>query len=62
MRYIELYDERPLNGRARFIKALVPEWYGELKWNEPPLPNNWEENTDKLLEYRTRRLTKILRK
>lgn len=62
MRYIELYGEAPLNGRAGFKQSLVPDWYSEIVWNEPPLPNNWEKNVDKLLEYRTQRVIKILSK
>jgi len=61
-RYIELYGESPLNGRSDFIDALVPSWYCELKWNLPVLPSNWEVNLDKLLTYRTDRLTKLLNK
>ena len=62
MRYIELYGESPLNGRAGFKESLVPDWYSELEWNEPPLPGNWQQNTEDLLQYRTRRLTGLLSK
>ncbi len=62
MRYIELYGERPLNGRSRFDKSQAPEWYKDLRWNEPSLPIDWEEKVEKLLIYRTKRLTEILEK
>jgi len=61
-RYIDLYGETPLNGRLEFNNALVPNWYKTLIWNEPPLPNNWQTNIDKLLEYRTERITGLLNK
>jgi len=61
-RYIGLYGESPLNGRSGFDESLVPSWYRELKWNEAPLPDNWEENIKKLLAYRTQRITDLLRK
>lgn len=59
-RYIDLYGEEPLIGRSGFRKSLVPDWYSELKWNDPPLPSDWRENTDRLLKYRTKRVTHLL--
>ena len=59
-RYIELYEEAPLNGRGGFKQSLVPGWYRDLRWNEPVLPSGWESNVDKLLKYRTKRITDIL--
>ena len=61
-RYIELYGEEPLIGRSGFKESRLPIWYGQLKWNEPLLPADWRENTDRLLDYRTRRITHILSK
>lgn len=60
MRYIELYGEDTLIGRSGFKKSLVPDWYGELKWNQPYLPPDWQENIDRLLKYRTKRITHIM--
>jgi hypothetical protein len=60
MRYIELYGEETLIGRSGFNKTLVPDWYSDLKWNDPLLPPDWRENTDALLDYRTRRITHIM--
>jgi len=60
MRYIELYGEKPLNGRSGFNHELVPNWYSQLKWNKVPLPDDWEMNIEKLLNYRTRRITGIM--
>lgn len=62
MRYIELYGEEPLIGRSDFRKSHVPDWYGDLKWNDPYLPSDWQENTERLLDYRTRRITHIMQK
>lgn len=61
-RYIDLYGEAPLNGRQGFNESEVPDWYDELVWNDPPLPQDWEENIEKLLDYRTKRITGLLRK
>lgn len=61
-RYIDLYGETPLNGRRGFNESLVPEWYNELEWNEPVLPIEWEAKIEKLLKYRTKRITHLLRK
>jgi len=59
-RYVDLYSEVPLNGRRGFNESLVPTWYNELQWNEPPLPDSWESNVEKLLKYRTKRITGLL--
>ena len=61
-RYIDLYGETPLNGRSGFNESLVPRWYGDLNWNEPELPEDWESNINKLLKYRTGRITGLLNK
>ncbi len=61
-RSIDLYGESPLNGRSGFNESLVPSWYSELNWNEPPLPIGWESNIEKLLKYRTERITGLLNK
>jgi len=61
-RYIDLYGEDPLIGRSGFKQSLVPTWYSKLKWNDPLLPADWRENTDRLLQYRTKRITHILKK
>jgi len=61
-RYISLYGESPLNGRNGFNDDLVPNWYNDLSWNEVPLPHDWEANTEKLLKYRTKRITELMNK
>ncbi len=58
-RYIELYGEKSLPGYTGLKQELVPEWYESLEWNEPILPENWEEHVDLLLKYRQKRLTKL---
>ena len=59
-RYIDLYGESPLQGRNEFISRKVPDWYDQLKWNEPFCPANWEERVNNLLEYRTQRLAQLI--
>jgi hypothetical protein len=61
-RYIELYGEQTLNGRRGFIETKVPDWYSDITWNDPFLPNNWKKNIDSLMEYRKKRLTTKLEK
>ncbi|EPQ8526863.1 hypothetical protein ACUWUW_004396, partial [Vibrio vulnificus] len=61
-RYLSLYGESPLNGRSGFDDSLVPKWYSQLNWNEPPLPPQWEQKIDNLLSYRTKRITEIMSK
>ena len=61
-RYIELYGENTLNGRKGFIEKNIPEWYSQIKWNKPFLPDNWKINIDKLLDYRKERITTIMNK
>ena len=60
-RYISLYGELPLNGRSGFNEAVVPDWYNELAWNETPLPPHWDSNIEKLLKYRTQRITGLMK-
>ena len=59
-RYIDLYGETPLNGRSEFNHAKIPDWYKELHWNKPALPNSWETVVDSLLKYRSKRVRAIL--
>jgi hypothetical protein len=59
-RYIELYGEKTLNGRRGFIEANVPDWYSDIKWNAPFLPDNWKHNIDDLIKYRNDKIASIL--
>lgn len=59
-RYIDLYGENTLNGRSGFKEDTIPDWYSEIQWNDLFLPDNWQRNIDKLLEYRRRRIEEIL--
>ncbi|MCB1216879.1 hypothetical protein KDL44_05775 [bacterium] len=59
-RYIDLYGEESLNGRAGFRSELVPGWYSELSWNEPMLPDGWQEHIERLLKYRTKRISHLI--
>ena len=61
-RYIDLYGEFPLGGRSGFREDMVPPWYNNLIWNEPYLTNEWEAHTNKLMEYRRKRVTQIMQK
>lgn len=59
-RYVELYGERPLQGRSGFLRERVPSWYDSLLWNEPRLHRDWKSRVDSLLDYRTRTIARIL--
>ena len=59
-RCIDLYGESPLSGRSRFKESLVPDWFDDLCWNDPLLPDEWESKTDRLMEYRRKRLAAIM--
>ena len=61
-RYINLYGDVPLGGRSGFHARLVPNWFAELEWNDPVLPNDWETKIEKLLKYRTKRITEIMQR
>ena len=61
-RYIDLYGENTLNGRRGFKQNYVPDWYSEINWNDPFLPSDWKNNINKLLEYRKKRISDIMRK
>jgi hypothetical protein len=55
-RYIDLYGGGNLPGLRSLKRKMIPKWYGDLEWNEPILPPNWETNILDLLEYRNKRL------
>jgi hypothetical protein len=59
-RYIDLYGEETLRGRKGFIQSRVPDWYSDIEWNAPLLPEGWEKNIDALLEYRKDKITSIM--
>lgn len=61
-RYIDLYGEETLNGRRGFIEDRIPDWYPDIKWNTPFLPNDWKRNITNLLEYRRERIEAIMKK
>jgi len=61
-RHVDLYGESTLNGRSGFRHDSVPPFYSKLKWNDPLLPENWKENINALLDYRTKRIYEILKK
>jgi hypothetical protein len=50
-RHLDLYGNN-LIGLSDFRDSLLPEWYGEIKWVAPILPNDWEVRTRNLLKYR----------
>jgi hypothetical protein len=56
-RHLELYGNN-LIGMEDFNENEVPEWYGEIKWLEPILPNDWENRIKNLLEFRRQHLLK----
>lgn len=58
-RHIDLYGEECLPGLRGLDPEAIPGWYGDLQWNDPILPPNWEENVQKLLAFRRERLAKL---
>lgn len=54
-RHIDLYGENFI-GMKDFSNDLVPEWYPEIKWVEPKLPEDWQQRIDNLLNYRKKHL------
>ena len=58
-RHIDLYGEESLPGLRTLDPEAIPGWYGDLEWNEPILPPGWEENVEKLMEFRHDRLKKL---
>jgi hypothetical protein len=61
-RYIDLYGEETLGGRRGFLQSRVPDWYSDIEWNAPLLPEDWKKNIDALLEYRKDKITSIMEK
>ncbi len=59
-RFVELYGEAPLNGRSGFKESLLPDWYRNLRWNDPVVPHDWESKVDKLLAYRKKTIAGII--
>ena len=60
-RHIDLYGGN-LIGMKGFNNDLVPEWYPEIKWLEPKLPENWKLRINNLLDYRRKHLEDKYRK
>lgn len=54
-RHIELYSEN-MPGLKNFNDEFLPNWYSEIEWMEPELPQGWQEKIQKLLSYRERHL------
>ncbi|MFE3866488.1 hypothetical protein ACFX5E_00195 [Flavobacterium sp. LS2P90] len=50
-RHIDLYGNN-FYAEKNFNENFVPEWYNEINWLEPILPENWERKIHNLLEYR----------
>ena len=50
-RHLELYGNN-LNGFTNFDESKLPDWYPEIKWLEPNLPDDWRIRIDNLLKYR----------
>ncbi len=59
-RHIELYGEGILPRISSLKEACVPNWYENLKWNDPIRPGSWETRVQELLQYRRKRLRDLL--
>ncbi len=54
-RHIELYGEN-MPGLKSFNDEYLPEWYSDIEWMDPELPQDWKEKVEKLLSYREKHL------
>ncbi len=59
-RHINLYGDASLQGHQGFNGTLAPDWFDEINWNEPILPDDWQGNIVKLLDYRSQRISQIV--
>jgi len=50
-RHIALYGNNII-GASELNEASVPEWYDDIDWLPPILPENWQQKTVNLLAYR----------
>ena len=56
-RHLELYGHN-MPGLGKFDEALIPEWYGNIKWLPYEAPRDWERRITNLLNYREEHLVK----
>ena len=54
-RHLELYGNN-LIGLSGFRESMLPDWYSDIQWLNPILPNDWLEKTRKLMSYRSKYL------
>ncbi|MEZ8238233.1 hypothetical protein AB6C73_07150 [Vibrio splendidus] len=54
-RHIDLYGEN-LPEMSGFRESLLPEWYSDISWLDPLIPNDWKSRIDRLLLYRAKHL------
>ena len=52
-RHIDLYGKHSAIASG-LDERYIPDWYEDIKWNPPLLPDNWQHKTDNLLAYRRR--------
>lgn len=50
-RHLQLYGNN-LIGLDSFDESLLPDWYGDIVWANPVLPDDWEVKVRSLLSYR----------
>ena len=60
-RHIDLYGSN-FFAEKDFNSKFVPEWYNDIKWLDPVLPEDWESKIDNLLAYRRKYLIKKYKK
>lgn len=54
-RHIDLYGENFYH-MSGFNESLVPDWYAEIYWLDPIVPDDWRQKIDNLLKYRAEHL------
>lgn len=54
-RHFELYGNN-LIGLRGFQESLLPDWYSDIQWLKPVLPDDWRAKVKNLLKYRNKYL------
>lgn len=55
-RHLELYGCN-LIGLSGFKESMLPDWYSEIEWMDPILPEDWSTKLENLLIYREKYLS-----
>ena len=59
-RFFDLYGDNHSGGFTGFNLPERLSWYGELKWNDPIEPEDWEARIEKLDNFRKEQIRRLL--